>query len=298
MNSFPKRAADPAYRTVLVPLDGSRFADGALPTGREFARRFGATVHTVTVAASNAAMQWSRGKAARALGTDPDDPRIHVEVDTDVAGAVQRCASQLDSCLVCLATHGRGRVSGMVLGSTGRDIVERGGAPAVVAGPEVVLLDPEDGTAPPPLAVDHLVACVDGTPGSERGLPVAAAWAHALGMKLTIVTVAEPCPPPVRIGDPWRRRHGPDEDADDYVRRLGEQWALDAPGLETFVVYDPISAGDGIKDYLASHPTGLIAVTSHLRDPLARLVRGSGAAGIVQTATAPVLVVPAPPVEA
>ena len=102
----------------------------------------------------------------------------------------------------------------------------------------------------------------------------------------------------MRIGDPWRRRHGPNEDADDYVRRLREQWALDAPDLETFVVYDPISAGDGIKDYLASHPTGLIAVTRPLRDPFARLVHGSGAAGIVQTATAPVLVVPAPPVEA
>ncbi len=146
--------------------------------------------------------------------------------------------------------------------------------------------------------MDHPVACVDETPRSERGLPVAAAWAHALGRKLTIVTVAEPCPPPVRIGDPWRRRHGPDEDADDYVRRLREQWSPDAPGLETVVVHDPISAGDGIKDYLASHPTGLIAVTSHLRDPLARLVHESGAADIVQTATGPVLVVPAPPVEA
>ena len=31
---------------------------------------------------------------------------------------------------------------------------------------------------------------------------------------------AEPCPPPVRIGAPWRRHHGPNEDADEYVRRL------------------------------------------------------------------------------
>ena len=107
-------------------------------------------------------------------------------------------------------------------------------------------------------------------------------------MKLTLVTVAEPCPPPVRIGAPWRRHHGPNEDADEYLRRLGEQWALEAPGLDTFVVYDPISAAAGMKDYLAAHPTGLIAVTSHLRDRLPHLVFGSGAADIVHTSTAPV----------
>ena len=145
----------------------------------------------------------------------------------------------------------------------------------------------------PPLEVDHLVACVDGTPASERGLPVAAAWAHALGMKLTIVTVAEPSPPPVRIGAPWRRHHGPNEDADEYIRRLGEQWALDAPGLETFVVYDPISAAAGLRDFLATHPAGLIAVTSHLRGRFPHVVLGSGAADIVDTSTAPALVVPA-----
>ena len=97
---------------------------GGAPDRPRLAWRFGATVHTVTVAASNGDLRRIRGEAARALGTDPDDPHIHVEVDTDVAGAVQRCAPQLDSCLVCLATHGRGRLSGIVLGSTGRDIVE------------------------------------------------------------------------------------------------------------------------------------------------------------------------------
>ena len=112
-------------------------------------------------------------------------------------------------------------------------------------------------------------------------------------MKLTIMTVAEPCPPPMRIGAPWRR-HGPNEDADAYVRHLGEQWALAAPGLDTFVIYDnPITAAAGMKDYLAGHPTGLIAVTSRLRDRFARKVFGSGAIDIVSASTAPTLIVPA-----
>jgi nucleotide-binding universal stress UspA family protein len=291
------RAPEPTYRTILVPLDGSHIAAGALPTARALAARFGATIHTVSVVVSSFELDRVRSEAAQALGTDADDARIHVEVDTDVAAAVHRCASDLDDCLICLSTHGRGRVTGTLLGSTARDIIERGSAPIVVAGPFVVHRDPDDRTAIRLLGVDHLVAGVDGTPDSELGLPVAAAWADALGMKLTIVTVAEPSPPPFRIGVPWRRHHGPNEDADEYIRRLGEQWALAAPGLDTTVVYDPIGPAPGMKDYLAAHPTGLVAVTSHLRDPLAHLLFGSGAAGIVHTSTAPVLVIPVAAVE-
>jgi nucleotide-binding universal stress UspA family protein len=279
------------YRNVLVPLDGTRLADGALPTARALATRFGATLHTVSVVTFDGERDAIRPHVARALDTDRDDPRIHVEVDTDIAAAVHRCASNLGACLICLSTHGRGRVAGTLLGSSARDIVERGRQPVVVAGPSVVDPDPRH-TITPPLAVDHLVACTDGTPSSERGLPVAAAWAHALGMKLTIVTVAEPCPPPDRIGAPWRRHHGPDEDADEYVRRLAEAWAIEAPGLDACVVYDPISAASGMRDYLAAHPAGLVAVTSRLRDRLPVLLFGSGAASIVQASSAPVLVIP------
>ena len=73
---------------------------------------------------------------------------------------------------------------------------------------------------------------------------------------------------------------------------------LEAPGLETSVVYDPISPADGMRDFLAAHPAGLIAVTSHLRDGFPHLVLGSAAASIIRTSTAPALVVPAQPVEA
>jgi len=293
MNSSVHRASDPAYHSVLVPLDGSHRAAGAMPMARALAARFDATIHTVTVAIADFGSDRNRAEAAQALGTELDDPRIHVEVDSDVAGAVHRCASELDPCLVCLSTHGRGRLAGTVIGSTARNIIERGGGPVVVAGPLVVDPDPEDETAMPPLGVDHLVACVDGSRAAESGLPVAAAWAHVLGMKLTIVTVAEPCPPPQRIGAPWRRHHGPDEDADEYVRRLADQWGLAAPGLETVVVYDPVSAAAGMNDYLAAHPAGLVVVTSHLRNRLGHMVFGSGAADIVHASTAPVLVVPA-----
>ena len=294
MTNTVRRATAPAHRTILLTLDGSRYAAGALTTARAVAARFGAAIHTVSVIGSDFELQRVRAEAAHVLGTEPDDPRIHVEVDDDVAGAVHRCAQELDASLVCLATHGRGRVPGTFVGSTARDIIERARQPVVVAGPFVVHPDTQDRTAVRPLSADHLVACVDGSQDSELGIPIAAAWADALDMKLSLVTVAEPCPPPVRIGAPWRRHHGPNEDADEYMRHLGEEWALAAPGVDTAVVYDPIGPASGMKDFLAARPAGLVTVTTHLRDPLAHLVFGSGAAAIVHRSTAPALVIPLP----
>lgn len=292
MNDPIPRASHPSYRTILVPLDGSQLAYGALPTARALAERFGATVHTISVASSEYDLADLRAGAAQALGTNLGDTRIHGEVGDDIAGAVHRRAGELDGCLVCLSTHGRGRVAATLMGSTAPGIIERGRQPVVVAGPLVAQPDAEDRTATPPLEADHLVACVDGGATSERVLPVAAAWAHALGMKLTIVTVAEPSPPPLRIGAPWRRHHGPEEDADTYLSRLADRWALESPGLETFVVSDPISPAAGMKDYIAAHPTGLIALASRIHRTINHVALGSAATEIIHTSSAPALVVP------
>ena len=89
MNTSAHRAPEPVHRTILVPLDGSHLADAAADRPA-LAARFGAAIHTVTVTVSDFEIQRIRAEAAHALGTDPDDPRIHVEVDTDVAAAVHR----------------------------------------------------------------------------------------------------------------------------------------------------------------------------------------------------------------
>ena len=281
-----------AYRHVLVPLDGSKFAARALPTAWVLAARFGAAIHAVVVAGSDDDVDWLREYAARALGTGFHDQRVHVEASDDVVSVIHRQVDELDSCLVCMSTHGRGRMGGAVIGSVARAVVERGQKPVVAVGPHVPRADPGDDTAAAPLQVGHLLACVDGTPESERVLPVAAAWADALDMRLTIVTVAEPCPRPVREGAPWRRAHGPDGDADEYVRQLGERWAPVLPGVRTQVVYDPIGPAEGITDYLSTHPTGLIVVASHLRSGLDRVVFGATGADIVRASTVPALIVP------
>jgi nucleotide-binding universal stress UspA family protein len=111
-------------------------------------------------------------------------------------------------------------------------------------------------------------------------------------MSLTILTVADPSPPPLRSDVAWPRHHGPNEDADAYMARLGEQWKNAAPSVDTHVIYDPIGPGQGLQLYLSDNPAGLVAVTTQARTGVQRVLFGAHAADIVYWSTAPVLIVP------
>ncbi|HZQ88184.1 MAG TPA: universal stress protein [Acidimicrobiales bacterium] len=295
MSDLLRPLPDPAYDTVLVPLDGTAFADGAVPIASSLAARFGATVHVVAVASAGDDADGRRARAADALGAGPGAPTVHVEVDGDVAGAVVRVAGTLGRCLVCMAGHGRGRLDGALVSSVPRDVIERSHQPVVVAGPAAVAQGQYASLLPGEPGADRLIACVDGTAASEQALPAAAAWAHALGMTMTILTVAEPSPPPLHDGDEWRRHHGPQCDADGYIGALAARWSDASPGVEGVAVYDPISPALGLRDYLTRHPAGLVVVSGHARTGADRLLFSATTAEIIHRCAAPVVVVPTDP---
>lgn len=283
---------EPRYRHVLVPLDGSEFAAAAVPTARELAERFGAELHAVSVAKTPADVEKMRSHAAAALGLSGSDERVLAVVGHDAAQVIEARAADLGSCLVCLSTHGHGRFAGAVIGSVARSLVESAREPIVAVGPSAERARETVPRPAAPLSVPRLVACVDGSAASETLLPLAIDWAAALEMSLTILTVAEPTPPPARLDATWRRHHGPDEDADAYVKRLGEQWSGAPVPVDTHVVYDPIGPGDGIRAYQDEQPTGLVAVTTHARTGVERVLFGAGAADMVHRSRTPALVVP------
>jgi nucleotide-binding universal stress UspA family protein len=293
MNEPATRADDPLIRNVLVPLDGSAFAARTLAPAGALAARVGATLHTVTVTTSEFEIERIRKEAASVLATDADDPRIHVVVGYDVAGAIHELVDALDACLPYVATHGHNPAVGALMGSTARSVVERARGPVVAAGPSA-LPNEQAHTMPGARTATDLIACVDGSAESERVLPVAASWARALDLHMSILTVAEPIPPPARAGGQWWRRHGPPTDADEYIRQLVDRWSTAAPGVRGDVVYDPIGVAPGITEYLANHPAGLLAVGVHRRQGLERIFVGATTASIVHAASPPVLVVATP----
>jgi nucleotide-binding universal stress UspA family protein len=74
-----------------------------------------------------------------------------------------------------------------------------------------------------------------------------------------------------------------------------QSWSPDGPArrlMSRAVHGDPISAAAGIGDYLRQQPAGLLAVITHAREGIQRVVHGAQAASIVSQSVVPVLVVP------
>jgi nucleotide-binding universal stress UspA family protein len=199
-------------KNVLVPLDGSEVALQAMPTARALAQRLDADLHTVTVTEGKESPDRARSLSAAALGVPPDDDRVLVVTEGDPAEVIAERAKALGSCVVCLATHGRGRLGGALIGSVARSVLQHTDGPIVALGPSADNpgWSPRPSGWPEPLSVPRIVACVDGTATSEQILPLAVAWATALGMSLTILSVIDDVPSPIRrdTGDARYGDHG------------------------------------------------------------------------------------------
>ena len=299
MDEEGERVTPLRIRHVVLPLDGSEFAAAALYTARALSERFGAELVTISVAADERSAAPLREYTAQLLAREVDDDRRHVAIATDPAPAIVDYASELASSVVCMSTRGRGRVAGAVIGSVTRAVLQLSNAPVVAVGPQAdrppaLVGRPRRRPAswPEPLAVRRLVACVDGSAPSETVLPVAAQWAAALDMALTIMTVAEDAQMPIGRGRPGNRFGPPDPT--DYVARLAAQWRDVVAVTDGQVVYSPISVASGLESHLLAQPAGLVAVTTHARTGFDRIRLGAAAADIVRTSTEPALVVPAP----
>ena len=283
---------DVQVANVLVPLDGSELSLQAVPTARALAERFGAGLHSITVAADIDADR-ARALAAAALDVPLGDERVTVLDDADPAEAIASHAESLERCVVCLATQGRGRLGGSLVGSVARSVLQRVDEPIVALGPSADNpgWSPRPRNWPEPLSVPRIVACVDGSETSEQVLPIAAAWARALTMSLTILIVIEDAPPPIRP-DRNQSRYGEHPDAESYVADLVDQWRSGLDEVDGVVVRDPISPASGVRTHLDQRPAGLVALTTHARSGMQRVLLGAVAASIVHASVAPCLVAP------
>ncbi len=285
----------PDVSNVLVPLDGSELALQVMPTARVLAQRFDATLSTISVAASDKETDLGRARVygAAALDVDPGDDRVCVRTEGEVAQVIGERAAELGGTVVCMATHGRGRVSGAFIGSAARSVVEASPDPVIVLGPagDNPGWSPRPRDWPEPLSVPRVVACVDGSEDSEQVLPFAAGWAQALGMSLTVLTSEEDTPEPLRP-ESVRSPYGTDVDAQAYVDALVERWRPVIGAIEGVVTSDPISPAGGVQRYLDQRPAGLVALTTHARSGMTRAKFGATAASIVAASVAPCLVAP------
>jgi nucleotide-binding universal stress UspA family protein len=259
----------PGYSRVLVPMDGSERSAGAVPAAWTLSRAFGAEVSYLTVASSPLELEVAVDDCTRWV----PPARLCTRLSDDVAGAIVR-AGRRDrrAPLRCMASRGRGRLGGYVLGSVTEDVVRRSDEPVVVAGPRF------DATAF--ARIKRLLMCVDGSTEFEAILPSAVAWVRDLGVDLEIVTVL---PETFHLADPdISEAAGVKRLADRFTDRdLRPQW-------EVLHDDDPAAA---IVRYAAQVPGTLVAMQTHGRRGAARLRFGSVAMRVVHYSTSPVLLI-------
>jgi nucleotide-binding universal stress UspA family protein len=276
---------DTAYAAVLVPLDGSEHAERAIATGWMLARSFDAALHVVAAGVSRAERWWYQRYLDR-LDPGPGLVARHLDDDPDVAGGILATAHRLAPCLLCLSTHGRGRLAA-VTGSTCAAVAARATDPLVAVGPQVARGRRSD--------IDRLAVCLDGRVAAERALAAAATWARTLGAGVSLLTVADPALAHSHMA--WDRaagthRYPPVGNPRAYIAALAGRPELAGLAVDTEVLWSTSAAHEAIGDHLDHDAATLPVATTHGRTGLARTALGSEVARIVHRSPVPVLVVP------
>ncbi|HUI47391.1 MAG TPA: universal stress protein [Acidimicrobiia bacterium] len=255
-------------RTYVVPLDGSSFAERALPVAAAIAARVDGGLALVT--ASLRGPLEPRPYLAEVAARYPNLPvETHVHVDLLPADAILEVVGESDDRVVCMTSHGRGRLRWSMLGSTAEEVVRRSDRPVVLVGRHCG----DDFLT----AGSHLLACADGSEASERIAPVAQEWAEQLQLPLDAAMVVHP-------RDVESAEH-PEPILDGMTARFGGPDRVHA-----HVLTSSYAAGE-LADFAGELPAGLIAMSCHARSGLVRVALGSVTMAVLQLAQSPVLVV-------
>ena len=203
--------------------------------------------------------------------------------------------------LVVMTTHDRGRLERLLLGGVSSAVMRHAHIPALL----VRIREHDAGalTAGEEPAVERILVPLDGSPFGEQILAPATTLARLMNASLTLLSVVEPMLANAALaagidGVPAAPlvSHAMDSEGDE------ERTALESTTLErtaarirqleltvdTRVVIDARPA-HAIVDFASRHHIDLIAMTTHGRGALQRLVAGSVSEAVLHTAAAHML---------
>ncbi len=293
-----------AQKSILVPLDGSPFAEAALPVALEAARRRGDGIELMVVfedEPSVAGWPLSPERVAASFHeylesvTRRVGPVEGVPITASVEGGnvmehLVKHAGRWNSELVVMSTHGRGAVSRAWLGSVADHMVRHATVPVLLVRP-VEGEDTDLGATP---SLDRVLVALDGSHRAERGLEdaVRVSGPHASYTLLRVV----PGPIhhwstyiPAAIQETADGLEKGRAEADTYLAGVATQLRETGLTVATRVV-EGVPPAAGILSHAEEQPTDLIAITTHGRTGLSRLLLGSVADKVVRGSSVPVLV--------
>jgi nucleotide-binding universal stress UspA family protein len=297
------------FSNILIPIDGSFFAEAALPYARLLARSTGARVHLLMVHEPVPAMV-GMGDAPPMIELDEgskDQEKNYLallsgellneglpwvefrELEGPPGPVLCEEAERVGADLVIMATHGRGAMGRLWLGSVADYMVRHLTVPVLLVHPDRLQ------TATPPSLHSFLVS-LDLSRDSETILEPVIQLAQLTQGHVTLVHVIEPVIGAVTMGLPFATPI-PVELFEE--QRTAAQRKLDrvADGLRERGVsvsarlIDAANAAIGLLEVLEEKPYDLIAMTTHGRGGVRRLLLGSVADKVIRGAAKPVLVI-------
>jgi len=297
--------------SIIVPLDGSRFGEHALPYALCISGKTGLTIHLVHVhitpmpvySTELAILEGPLDSPMRArkeayLGKLAGDLRARTKAPVKIAllegGAVEALvdyAGQANAFMVVMTTHGRGAFGRFWLGSVADRLMRTASTPIfmVHGSREPVDLDRE-------VALEKMLAPLDGSPFAEQILKPAMDLAEVFGSRCELFQVFQDLmaldyyPPflPPEAFDAMPREQLKLEAAQ-YLERMAAPFRAQGKQVET-KVGEAISPVEGILEEARNGKASWIALASHGRSGLLKLMLGSVADKVIRGATIPVFV--------
>ncbi|MBV8378409.1 MAG: universal stress protein [Verrucomicrobia bacterium] len=192
----PSEGIEFRIRHLIVPLDGSRLAEAALPIARQLARKLSAPITLVHLlerhpphhihgehhlSSPEEAEQYLSELGHRISPSDPKvEQHVHATKITDVPRAIAEHATELGSDLVVMCAHGQIGLRTLLFGSIAQKVAASSAVP-------VFLIRPGHAGAAPILTERPILVLLDGAAVDEQTLPLAAALARVCGGSLHLV---------------------------------------------------------------------------------------------------------------
>jgi nucleotide-binding universal stress UspA family protein len=281
---------------IVVPLDRSALSETAIPYATTLAGIFNASVEYLTVVPEQGDLE--TGSADRYLSEIAEQLPSSTGHRTAVrmGSAADAIVEEADDprAMIVMATHGRGGLQRMLIGSVADAVVRTATVPVTLIRGGV-----EPGMVPEPFR--HVLVPLDGSDRSASALPLAIELARRSGANLHLLQVVLPVPvheigyasdssflgPNVyadMMDELERNAHDDLERARDTCERSG----VDA--MTHVLVGTP---SDSILRVAGEVAADLIVIASRGRGGARRMVLGSVATALVQHSDLPLIVVPA-----
>lgn len=302
------------FHSILVPLDGSRFAEAALGIATRFARSARANLHLVLAHQPTAALVGMGEFALPTPGFDEEQrlreraylvetvarfgqvgegPVQFHELEGPAGPAVCEEVTRLGIDLVVMATHGRGALGRLWLGSVADYVIRHLSIPVLLVHPDRKG-EPRHGPE-----IHGILVALDLSPEAQAVLDPVTALAQLTQAHVTLLHVVEPF---YAIPEPAVPYPIPQEPAITELRRTEAQRQLDRAadrlrerGLSVSTrVTIGVSAAGELLSVLEDQRFDLVAMTTHGTGGVKRLLLGSVADKVIRAGTKPVLVLHPP----